>query len=271
MFSPYYLASGRHDPLDHCAINLCLYGAAPRWTMTERGRASLARSARELAIGPSRLFLDSETLVAEIAEQATPIPRAARGTIRIVPEAIGEKEYPLDPAGRHIWRSPAPAARVEVQMAAPHVSWSGHGYVDMNWGSEPLEAGFRSWHWSRSRLRDGSAVFFDGECRAGDPFALALRFDREGRAEPLPVPPSQPLPRTNWLLQRRTGADPAAPARLVRTLEDTPFYARSILAKPLFGEVAPTMHESLDLDRFASRWVQTLLPYRMPRRTGPSG
>jgi len=26
------------------------------------------------------------------------------------------------------------------------------------------------------------------------------------------------------------------------------------------------MHESLDLDRFRSRWVQSLLPFRMPRR-----
>jgi carotenoid 1,2-hydratase len=26
------------------------------------------------------------------------------------------------------------------------------------------------------------------------------------------------------------------------------------------------VHESLSLDRFRSRWVQYLLPYRMPRR-----
>jgi carotenoid 1,2-hydratase len=26
------------------------------------------------------------------------------------------------------------------------------------------------------------------------------------------------------------------------------------------------VHESLDLDRFAQRWVQLLLPFRMPRR-----
>jgi carotenoid 1,2-hydratase len=31
------------------------------------------------------------------------------------------------------------------------------------------------------------------------------------------------------------------------------------------------MHESLSLDRFASRWVQAMLPFRMPRRTGWKG
>jgi carotenoid 1,2-hydratase len=34
----------------------------------------------------------------------------------------------------------------------------------------------------------------------------------------------------------------------------------------LFGEAATAVHESLDLDRFASPWVQAMLPFRMPRR-----
>ncbi|HBM14153.1 MAG TPA: carotenoid 1,2-hydratase, partial [Rhodospirillaceae bacterium] len=28
------------------------------------------------------------------------------------------------------------------------------------------------------------------------------------------------------------------------------------------------VHESLNLDRFNKRWVQVLLPFRMPRRAG---
>jgi carotenoid 1,2-hydratase len=31
------------------------------------------------------------------------------------------------------------------------------------------------------------------------------------------------------------------------------------------GAVAPAIHESLDLNRFRARWVQCLLPFRMPR------
>jgi carotenoid 1,2-hydratase len=35
------------------------------------------------------------------------------------------------------------------------------------------------------------------------------------------------------------------------------------------GREFDAVHESLDLDRFSSRWVQSLLGFRMPRRTGP--
>jgi carotenoid 1,2-hydratase len=51
-----------------------------------------------------------------------------------------------------------------------------------------------------------------------------------------------------------------------QTLEDAPFYSRSLLQTQLLGSPATAIHESLDLDRFASRWVQCLLPFRMPRR-----
>ena len=53
--------------------------------------------------------------------------------------------------------------------------------------------------------------------------------------------------------------------RNLRTLEDTPFYARSLLTD---GTQAPglVIHETLSLDRFGSNWVQSLLPFRMPRR-----
>ena len=151
-------------------------------------------------------------------------------------------------------------------MAAPALAWDGHGYVDMNWGAEPLEAGFRSWNWSRSRHAGASAVFYEGRRRDGAPFGLALRFAADGAAEPVAPPPLCRLRRTNWLLPRLTRADPPGGARLVRTLEDTPFNSRSILAARLFGETAPTVHESVGLDRFTAPWVQAILPYRMPRR-----
>jgi carotenoid 1,2-hydratase len=45
-----------------------------------------------------------------------------------------------------------------------------------------------------------------------------------------------------------------------KTLEDTPFYTRSHLLDASGNSV---MHESLDLGRFSSKWVQRLLPFRM--------
>lgn len=237
--------------------------------MTERGRDDVVREPARLAIGSSSVRWDGDALVAELEERATPLPRRVVGTIRVTPEAVNTQTFALDPAGLHSWRPAAPQAHVEVTLQSPALTWRGHAYVDMNWGAEPLEAGFQSWDWSRGRLARGSAVFYEGIGRSGDPFALALRFDPTGRPEPITAPPQQRLRRTNWLLPRQTRGDHPGAARLIRTLEDTPFYTRSLLTARIFGEDAPTIHESVDLDRFASRWVQTLLPYRMPRR--PSG
>ena len=52
----------------------------------------------------------------------------------------------------------------------------------------------------------------------------------------------------------------------MQTLEDGPFYARSLLDTRLLGEPAMAVHESLSLQRFRAPWVQVLLPFRMPRR-----
>ena len=51
----------------------------------------------------------------------------------------------------------------------------------------------------------------------------------------------------------------------MKTLEDTPFYARSLLDTHLLGQAAVAVHESLSLARFRSGWVQAMLPFRMPR------
>ena len=50
------------------------------------------------------------------------------------------------------------------------------------------------------------------------------------------------------------------------TLEDTPFYNRSLVAAHWQGQPVLAMHESLDLGRFTQPIVQAMLPFRMPRR-----
>ncbi|WP_205648531.1 carotenoid 1,2-hydratase [Acuticoccus kandeliae] len=234
--------------------------------MTERGAAAVTRGDDHLAIGPSSLRWEGDALVARVEERATPIPRRAEGTIRIIPESANPHPFALSKDGAHVWHPTAPTARIEVRMRAPAVSWSGRAYLDMNWGDAPLEAGFRRWHWSRSHLGKRCVVFYEAVGRDGGSSDLAVRFDAAGRAEAIEPPPVRHLRRTNWLLPRRTRSDDPDGARITRTLEDTPFYTRSIVGMRLFGEAAETIHESVDLDRFASRWVQALLPYRMPRR-----
>ena len=52
---------------------------------------------------------------------------------------------------------------------------------------------------------------------------------------------------------------------MLHTLEDTPFYARSMISTHWNGDAVTAMHESLDMDRFNQAWVRRLLPFRMGR------
>jgi carotenoid 1,2-hydratase len=65
---------------------------------------------------------------------------------------------------------------------------------------------------------------------------------------------------------RPVRADAGHAPRLIRTLEDAPFYSRSDVAARQNGQMARIVHESLDLDRLVSPIVKAMLPFRMPRR-----
>jgi carotenoid 1,2-hydratase len=268
-FSPYYARARRRgvsDPLDHNSLNVALYGKVKRWSMTERGRSALHRDASTLEIGPSSLSWDGKCLTIQIDEVTVPIPSRIRGTVRVFPRAVAGQPYRLDHAGRHYWAPIAPRAHVEVKLDRPSLRWSGGGYLDSNWGAEPLESAFKRWEWSRAMLKDGgAAILYDVTHRAGSKPPLGLHFSPTGTVEHFEAPPRVKLPTTAWLMRRGTRVDPQKTARVTETLEDTPFYTRSVLETHLLGESVTAMHESVCLDRFKSRWVQTLLPFRIPR------
>lgn len=271
VFSPYYARARRGaagaDPRHHCALNVALYGAAGRrWAMTERGRGQLRQSAHELVLGPSALVWEGDALHVHIEEWTVPLPSRLRGLVRVQPVALPGKSYALDAAARHRWTPIAPRARVEVDFERPRLAWRGAGYLDSNAGDEPLDDGFARWDWCRAALPGGgAAVLYDAERRAGDALSLALRFDAGGRAEAFDAPPRVPLPSTLWRVARATRADRGRGARVTQTLEDAPFYARSVVTTRLLGAEVTAVHESLSLDRFRRAWVQALLPFRMPR------
>jgi carotenoid 1,2-hydratase len=271
VFSPYYKKSGRGDPLAHCSLNVALYGPQHRWVMTERGRNAVERDASNLVIGPSCVRWDGEALTIDIVEGDTrlfvPWQRKVMGRVRVFPEALNRVAFALDGKESHIWHCLAPRARIEVAMTAPGLSWSGKAYLDHNRGSEPLETGFNTWHWSRAHLSEGALVCYEGERGDGSLFASALRFGADGVPEPVDLPPIAHLPPSKWRVDRRTRSDIGV-AEVRRTWEDTPFYARSELASRFLGEEVVTVQESLDMQRFSSPLVQFMLPYRMPRRKG---
>lgn len=265
-FSPYYAWSGREDPLNHCCVNVALYGrGGRRWAMTERGRGDLERSPDGLRIGPSALHWHGDTLVIQIDERAAPLPRRIAGVVRLTPQIQPARRYQLDGAGGHGWQPIAPRAHIEVSLRHPSLTWAGEGYLDSNFGREPLEKGFSGWSWSRARHGDGALVLYDTEGREGGRTCLSLRFDANGAVRSLVPPPAVPLPRTLWRLSRVARADPASQARVLKTLEDTPFYARSLVDTTLYGLPVLAFHESLSLRRFRSPLVRVLLPFRMPR------
>jgi carotenoid 1,2-hydratase len=272
VFSPYYAVARRRgpaDPLNHCALNVALYGpGARRWTMTERGRRHVVLTADRFVIGPSALHWDGATLTITIDEigMPLPVPRRVRGTIRVTPHALTGQVVTLNAQDGHRWRPIAPLSTVEVDLSEPGLRWRGPGYLDMNQGDAPIAEGFRDWHWSRGPTKDGAAVLYGGRRRDGSAFDLGWRFDGQGHATPLAPPPAARLPRSGWRIARATRSDAGAPAELVETLEDTPFYARSLVRTTLAGEIVTAMHESLSLDRFANPVVQAMLPFRMPRR-----
>jgi carotenoid 1,2-hydratase len=267
VFSPYYAWSRRRgggDPLQHCALNVALYGGVKGWAMTERGSAHIQRSQNDLTIGPSRLAWDGSALEIDIIERTMPWAGHIRGQVRVRPEAMTGRSFALDAAGQHRWSPLAPRAQVEVILQRPEVSWKGVGYFDSNDGDVPLEQSFASWTWSRAPIEGGTAILYDVTPHSGTGASLALRINRTGSVTDFAAPPLATLPKTRWRVPRATRAD-GGHASVRQTLEDTPFYARSVLNSRLLGQEVTALHESLSLQRFRSPVVQAMLPFRMPR------
>jgi carotenoid 1,2-hydratase len=266
VFSPYYAWAGWQRPENHCAFNIALYDGKKRyWAMTERRADRLETSPQCLRIDQSSLRFTPTALIADLHETSTPWRRPIRGRITIPLPASFGPFHDLDPHVRHQWRPLNPHMRVKIEMDEPRMHWTGHGYCDMNRGAEPLERAFRQWQWSRARLDQESIVFYDLLRRDGSRHALALRYHENGSMKAFTPPPLTRLPTSGWRMRRLTRSDRGAAATCLRTLEDSPFYTRSILDVPLFGQRAIAVHESLDLDRFRSPIVRAMLPFRMPR------
>jgi len=277
--------------MDHCALNVALYGNTSRWAMTERGARHCARSAAHFQIGPSLVDTAGNTLRFSIDERCNPLPRRLQGEVTIGLDSCSREVFALTHDAAHRWGPISPRARISVSLAEPRLGWEGWAYVDSNEGDEPIEKGFAAWDWSRAHLPDGStAVLYEprppgvrataqesalgsmhdsslartaGGRRSSELLALCFR---TGEAAQRFTPGArQSLGRSAWRIAMHSYQEGAAPATLTRRLEDTPFYARSVVDTCLLGQEAEAMHETLDAGRFARHWVQSLLPWKMPR------
>ncbi len=265
VFSPYYFRArslGPCDPLDYCAINVGLYRRLGKhWCMTERGRDAVDRDATRFAVGPSQLVWRDGSLVIDINERSSPFARPVHGRVVVTPDYLNATAFHLDAAGRHVWQPLAPSARIEVDIDRPGRSWQGHAYIDTNAGERALEDDFVRWNWSRSQRGPVTHITYAVTNHEGAERGTAVDFERNGEMTTHMTPEALRLPTTAWGIERPARSRVAL--NVVQTLENTPFYARSLLTTE---NSTPVMHESLALDRFQTRWVRFLLPFRMPRR-----
>ncbi len=234
--------------------------------MTERGRGSVVREPEALVIGPSSLAWERDALIVRLDEVTAPLPTRIRGEVRLHPDVLTPHRVELDAAGEHAWWPIAPRATVEVDLAKPGLRWRGRGYCDSNSGAAPLETAFSRWEWSRANLSCDTTVLYEVERLRAPRLSLALGIDRTGALTHLEPPAVVALPASRWGIARATRSE--SRARVLRTLEDGPFYARSLIESRLRGADVTGIHESLSLDRFGKNWVRCLLPFRMPRRRG---
>ena len=267
VFSPYYAWSERRSPIDHCALNVALYGRRARWAMTERSsrRVDIARD--RFAIGASSLSWTEDGLTITIDERGAPFPSPIRGVVKVRPSALTARTFHIDSEGRHRWRPLSPRAAFEVTMQNPSLSWTGEGYFDSNDGDEPLEDAFTSWNWARLNASGAAPlILYDTAPRRGDPRRLAVEIGKDGAIVERPPAPAAQLPATPiFKMKRIAGADAGAQARIIRNLEDAPFYSRSIIETTIAGVRRRGFHESLSGDRLQSPIVRAMLPFRMPR------
>jgi carotenoid 1,2-hydratase len=273
VFSPYYAwarhrGKGAADPEDFCAINVALYGAAGRrWTMTERGRGQTHRGQHAFTVGPSKVSWNGQALVIDIDEVNVPIPMRVRGRVTVKPVGLSRFVTGLDAEALHRWGPIAPCSRVTVEMSNPKASWTGHAYMDSNEGDEPIERGFREWDWARAEMSNGdTAVIYDVRPAYGGDRVVAQRFAPSGETVAFEAPPRQALPRSKWWIARHMRSEPGIAPSVTKTLEDTPFYVRSVVHSGLLGESLTSVHESLNIPRLVSLPVRLMLPWRMPRR-----
>jgi carotenoid 1,2-hydratase len=237
--------------------------------MTERGARHVHREHSAFVVGPSRLAWNGRWLEIALDERSVPWARAVRGTLRVHPHALASFAAPLDTPGRHRWGPIAPCARIEVALDAPSLRWQGAAYLDSNEGDEPIERAFTRWDWLRTASPDGrtTTVIYDVQAQGASAAAfIARRFDADGSDCAVDVAAHRAAlaPAPLWRIARSVRAGEGA--RVLRTLEDTPFYARSLIELSSDGAREHAVHETLDVSRLRSPAVQAMLPWRMPRR-----
>ena len=191
VFSPYYAWSGRREPNNHVCINVALYRPGDhKWAMTERPEKELTRNATFFQVGPSDLHWDDDTqeLVLNFEELSVPrppadfLPKKLKGRISLKPKFVTDTVFDIDDKGDHKWWPIGPSSEITVDLTPGcGPSWKGEGYLDCNWGMDPIEEIFDYWNWARGESDDGTTtIIYDVYLQNGLKQMLALNYAADG-------------------------------------------------------------------------------------------
>jgi carotenoid 1,2-hydratase len=255
------------DPLRHCHVNVALYGRrAGRWVLTEHAIAPTARGADGLAIGRSTMRWDRDRLLVELDEVSPWTARPLRGRLVFIPQTGPKQPLWLDSARRHAWWPIAPRGSLDVQLDEPALRFRATGYHDANAGDEPLHRAVDAWTWSRFHLHDGSTVVtYVVQPPGGEPSAARAFHFVPDSAHALAALIARPLSASRWGLAREAWAGAEPRARLLRSLEDGPFYARHLVQAQTDAGLVCGLSETLSARRLASRAARFLVGFRERR------
>ncbi len=198
-----------------------------------------------------------------IDEVGMPLPFRVKGSVRLTPKMRTRDIYELDDLGRHFWSPIAPQADVEVTLDHPQLCGADMDTSTPTGARSPWKMTFVRWDWSR--LSTAEVWSFSTMSPERTARIMCSRSRLTGAELHCPSPLQRRiLPSTGiWRIGRAMRLDPSLRTPAILTLEDTPFYARS-LVRTFRGDEG--VHESLDLTRFTRPIVQAMLPFRMPRR-----
>jgi carotenoid 1,2-hydratase len=243
--------------------------------MTERVGSHASRDATMFNIGPSQLEWRHDQLHISLKELSLPWLQSVQGKIVLSPRGLSNRVWPLSESGDHWWGPISTHCDIEVVLDSPKLRWRGDAYWDFNEGRKPVNdkgCEYASWDWTRATFNDGSSqVIYDVRDTSGNEMnALVLDFDQYSQSTQViqPLPDSLrycALPRTGWHVKRRAPVQAGHEAKVLHTLEDTPFYCRDVVGTVLNNQPVVAMHETLDVKRLASTVVQGMLPFKMPR------
>ena len=284
VFSPAYRKARQQDRVparaeNHAAVNLAIYGEDRRsssWVFSEY-KDSLERSADGLGLGRNSIEWQGDELVIRIDDQRPWSQGRVQGEIRVQARRRFAPCIDLAGNGEHEWFPVSPASPATVRMSKPGLSFEGTAYHDVNRGTRALERDFVEWDWSRltpgthgTPSSTSGVITYDVVTRdqPDTHHRRAFAFDDDHGLRKVDTAGTKLLDggRAFWGVSRRPVGDEGSLPQHRRTLEDSPFYTRSLISTTMHGRPYHGVHESLRLDRFVEPVVQCMLPFRIRRR-----